>query len=61
MLKSPKLRPPISLRLTPKLEAEIERLATENGLAVTSQIRMVLTRGLSFANKAKTDKRVKKH
>lgn len=46
-----KLIPPLSLRLTPVLKYEIEKLAKENGLAVTSQIRMLLTRGLAIGKR----------
>ncbi len=46
MPKTRKLNPPLSLRLTPAMEEEVEKLATANGLNVTSQLRMLLIRGL---------------
>lgn len=43
----PALEKPINLRLPRDLKRDIEKLARENGLAIVSQIRMLLTKGLS--------------
>lgn len=45
-MKIPKFKKPISLRLTPSMAEQVEKLAESNGLAVVSQIRMLLAKGL---------------
>lgn len=41
-----KFKQPISLRLTPTMADQVEKLALQNGLAVVSQIRMLLMKAL---------------
>ncbi len=55
----PNLNPPFSLRLSEKMMNDIEKLASGNGITVTSQIRVLLAKGLNYAGTPHVKRKLK--